>query len=277
MEKHDLKMILDHPKIRGEKTVQSAITEVAAMMGENVKLGGGFAISAPTYGVLSAHISIQVPNQDKDARLDAVQSVGSELAMHVVAAMPLFLKKEHVSSDALGNECEILRSQAESTVKSQMAVDKMVEGRLRKYFEEVVLLEQKFVVDDTVNIKTVLNNLSKEAGSTVKIGNFLRVEVGGGHKRPEASSRTEPLAQATQNVVICPSEKIEMLFNSRILSQRIFCLVCMYDLLASEEIKPLMHIVGSELRSTAELILCMPSICSLGSSGWRTFSLLSIY
>ncbi|KAL0337772.1 UNVERIFIED_CONTAM: Elongation factor Ts, mitochondrial [Sesamum calycinum] len=72
----------------------------------------------------------------------------------------------------------------------------MVEGRLRKYFEEVVLMEQKFVVDDTVTIKTLLSNLSKEVGSTVKIGNFLRVEVGEGLRRLEAVSGTEPLSQA---------------------------------------------------------------------------------
>ncbi|KAL0428173.1 UNVERIFIED_CONTAM: Elongation factor Ts, mitochondrial [Sesamum latifolium] len=162
----DLKINFDHPKLTGEKTVQNAITEVAAMMGENVKLGGGFAISAPSHGVLSTYLHtspkpglgriagvLSLEVEDKDVSLDAVQRVGSELAMHVVAAKPLFLTKEDVSSDALGNERDILRSQAESTGKSQMAIDKMVEGRLRKYFEEVVLMEQKFVVDDTVAIK----------------------------------------------------------------------------------------------------------------------------
>ncbi|GJN34760.1 hypothetical protein PR202_gb23455 [Eleusine coracana subsp. coracana] len=61
-----------------------------------------------------------------------------------------------------------------------MAMDKMVEGRLRKYFEEVVLMEQKFVVNDSTNIKTVLNDLSKKVGCKVTIGNFIRMEVGEG-------------------------------------------------------------------------------------------------
>ncbi|KAK4489099.1 hypothetical protein RD792_004893 [Penstemon davidsonii] len=192
----DLKLSSDHPKLTGEKSVQIAITEVAAMMGENVKLGGGFVISAPSHGVLATYLHtspqpgigriagiLSLEVEDKDAPLDAVKRVGSEIAMHVVAAKPLFLTKEDVSSDALDNEREILRSQAESTGKSQMAIDKMVEGRLRKYYEEVVLMEQKFVVDDSLNIKTLLNNLSKEVGSNVKIGYFLRVEVGEGLKR----------------------------------------------------------------------------------------------
>ncbi|KAK4392681.1 Elongation factor Ts, mitochondrial [Sesamum angolense] len=213
----------DHPKLTGEKTVQNAITEVAAMMGENIKLGGGFAISAPSYGVLSTYLHtspkpglgriaglLSLEVEDKDVSLDAVQRVGSELAMHVVAAKPLFLTKEDVSSDALGNERDILRSQAESTGKSQMAIDKMVEGRLRKYFEEVVLMEQKFVVDDTVTIKLLICGVAamcyyrvddavkqsvQGSGSTVKIGNFLRVEVGEGLRRLEAVSGTEPLSR----------------------------------------------------------------------------------
>ncbi|KAL2483485.1 Elongation factor Ts [Forsythia ovata] len=205
----DLKMNLDHPKLNGEKTVQNAITELAAMMGENVRLGGGFTMYAPSYGVLSTYLHqssqpgvgriaglLSLEVEDHNAPTDAVQRVGSELAMHVVAAKPLFLAKEDVSSDALGHEREILKSQAESTGKSQMAIDKIVEGRLRKYFEEVVLMEQKFVVDDTLNIKTLLNNVSKEVGSPVKIGNFLRMEVGEGLRRLEASSKTEPLAEA---------------------------------------------------------------------------------
>uniref|UniRef100_A0A7N0TU11 Elongation factor Ts, mitochondrial n=1 Tax=Kalanchoe fedtschenkoi TaxID=63787 RepID=A0A7N0TU11_KALFE len=205
----DLKVILDHPKIRGERTVQSAITEVAAMMGENVQLRRGFAMSAPKSGALSTylHASPQ-PGLGRIAGLlsieidgsadsfDAVNRVGSELAMHIVAAKPLFLTKEHVSSDALDTEREILRTQAQSTGKPQIAIDKMVEGRLRKYFEEVVLMEQKFVVDDSLNVKTILMNLSKEVGSPVKIKDFFRMEVGEGIQSLEASNPSESVAEA---------------------------------------------------------------------------------
>ncbi|CAI9089323.1 OLC1v1023881C1 [Oldenlandia corymbosa var. corymbosa] len=200
---------LDHPKLSGEKTVQNAITEVAAMMGENVKLRRGFAMSSPSYGVLSTYLhtspqpgigriagllSLEVENQN--ASLDALERVGSELAMHVVAAKPVFLTKDLVSAEALAKEREILKSQAESTGKSQMAIEKMVEGRLRKYYEEVVLMEQKFIVNDALNVKTLLNNLSEEVGTPVRIGSFLRVEVGEGLQRLEASGAPEPLAQA---------------------------------------------------------------------------------
>ncbi|KAH7554344.1 hypothetical protein ACOSP7_028446 [Xanthoceras sorbifolium] len=205
----DSQLNLEHPKINGEMTVQNAITELAAIMGENVKLRRGFVMSASLPGVISTYLHtspqlglgriagiLSLEVEDKNARLDALQRVGSELAMHVVAAKPLFLTKELVSSDALANEREILRSQAESTGKSQMAIEKMVEGRLRKYYEEVVLMEQNFILNDTLNVKTLLENLSKEVGSAVKIGSFFRMEVGEGIQRLESSNADESVAQA---------------------------------------------------------------------------------
>ncbi|VVA99665.1 unnamed protein product [Arabis nemorensis] len=202
----ELKLNLDHPKVNGETTVSNAVTEVAAIMGENVKFRRGFLLSKSPTSVLSAYlhstpqpglcriagiVSLEVENGT--TQIEALQRVGSDLAMHVVALNPLFLSKDLVSSEAIANEREILKSQAESTAKSQMVVEKMVEGRLRKYFEEVALMEQKFIVDDAISIKTLVDNLSKEVGSPVKVTSFLRVEVGEGVERLEASD--EPVSQ----------------------------------------------------------------------------------
>ncbi|KAL6644243.1 hypothetical protein ACP70R_015851 [Stipagrostis hirtigluma subsp. patula] len=200
---------LDHPKLSGETTVQSAVTEVAAMVGENVKLRRGFMLSTAAHGVVSSYMHtcpqpglgriaglVTLEAEDSSALLDSLKRVGSSIAMHIVAAKPLFLSKELVSAAAVENEREILRTQAESSGKSQMAMDKMVEGRLRKYFEEVVLMEQKYVVNDSTNIKTLLNDLSKEVGSKVTIGNFIRMEVGEGIERPEAADGSEAMARA---------------------------------------------------------------------------------
>ncbi|XP_050205403.1 elongation factor Ts, mitochondrial [Mercurialis annua] len=205
----DLKFNLNHPKLSGETTVQNAITEVAAIMGENVKLRRGFVMSTSSPGVLSTYlhtspqpglgriaglVSFEIENGI--SQLDTLHDAGSQLAMHVVAAKPLFLTKELVSSDALENEREVLKSQAESTGKSQMAIEKMVEGRLRKYYEEVVLMEQKFIINDAINVKTLLDNLSKDVGSPVKIRSFFRMEVGEGIQRLESSNADEPAAQS---------------------------------------------------------------------------------
>ncbi|RAL49217.1 hypothetical protein DM860_014435 [Cuscuta australis] len=200
-----VKLNLDHPKLNGERTVQNAISEIAAMMGEHVKLRRGFAIANPSQGIMATYLHtspqqgigriagiLSLEVEDPNAPLDAVRHIGSELAMHVVAAKPLFLTRENVSTDALENEREILKSQAESTGKPAMAIEKMVEGRLRKYYEDVVLMEQKFVVNDKLDIKTVLSNLAKEVGSPVKIGSFLRVEVGEGLHSLEECDGAEP-------------------------------------------------------------------------------------
>ncbi|CAL5002735.1 unnamed protein product [Urochloa decumbens] len=200
---------LDHPKLSGETTVQSAVTEVAAMVGENVKFRRGFILSTTAHGVVSSYLHtcpqpglgriaglVTLEAEDSSVSLDALKTVGSSIAMHIVATKPLFLSKELVSAAAVENEREILRTQAESSGKSQMAMDKMVEGRLRKYFEEVVLMEQKYVLNDSTNIKAVLNDLSKEVGSKVTIGNFFRMQVGEGIERPEAADGSEPIAHA---------------------------------------------------------------------------------
>ncbi|KAG2383891.1 elongation factor Ts, mitochondrial [Vigna umbellata] len=204
---HDTTLNLEHPKISGETTVQNAITEVAAMMGENVRLRRGYVLPASSNGFISTYLHtspqhglgriagiLSLEVDDGKTQVEALQRVGSELAMHVVAAKPSFLTKELVPSDALQNEREILKSQAESSGKSQMAIEKMVEGRLRKYFEDVVFMDQKFIMNDTMNVQAVLDNLSKEVGSSVRVVNFLRMEVGEGIERQETDA-SETVAQ----------------------------------------------------------------------------------
>lgn len=198
---------LDHPKLSGETTVQSAVTEVAAMVGENVKLRRGFMLSTTDHGVVSSYLHtcpqpglgriaglVTLEAEDSSALRDALKTVGSSLAMQVVASKPLYLSKELVPAAALESEREILQTQAQSSGKSQMAMDKMVEGRLRKYFEEVVLMEQKYILNDSTNVKTVLNDLSKEVGSKVTVGNFIRMQVGEGIDRSEVADGSEPVA-----------------------------------------------------------------------------------
>lgn len=203
-----LKLKLDHSKLGGDLPIGMAITDVAAMMGENIKLRRALTVCAPSKGIVSTYLHtspapglgriagiLSLELEDGNTSSDSLLHVGSELAMHIVAAKPLFLTKDLVSSDALENEHEILKSQAEKSGKSQMAIEKMVEGRLRKYYEEVVLMEQKFIVNDSINVKTVVDNLSKEVGSPVRIHSFFRMEVGEGIQGIDASN-DEQVAQA---------------------------------------------------------------------------------
>ncbi|KAL9224291.1 hypothetical protein vseg_000343 [Gypsophila vaccaria] len=203
-----LKINLTHPKMSGEKSVHEAVIDLAAMMGENVKVRRAFAMSKTSPGVISTYLHsspqaglgrmaglLCLEVEDPNANLTALQRVGSEIAMHIVAAKPLFLTRELVSADTLNSEREIIKTQAEASGKPKMAIEKMVEGRMRKYFEEVVLMEQKYALDDSKNVATLLYDLSKEVGCPVKIGSFVRLEVGEGMESAE-TDESETVAQA---------------------------------------------------------------------------------
>ena len=83
----------------------------------------------------------------------AVQGMGVQLAMQVVAARPLYISKSLVPPEALAGEEDILRSQAAASGKPPATIEKMVGGRVRKFMEEVVLLEQKFIMDDAKKVQ----------------------------------------------------------------------------------------------------------------------------
>eukprot|EP00246_Nothoceros_aenigmaticus_P015602 TRINITY_DN6580_c0_g1_i4.p2 TRINITY_DN6580_c0_g1~~TRINITY_DN6580_c0_g1_i4.p2 ORF type:complete len:139 (-),score=37.41 TRINITY_DN6580_c0_g1_i4:255-671(-) len=124
-----------------------------------------------------------------------MESFGNLLAMHIVAAKPLFLSRQHVDAESLQQERDILQSQALSSGKKQALIDKMVEGRLKKYFEEVAFLDQKFVVNDTQTVQAVLDDLSKRVGKPVTVGLFLRMAVGEGVQRQEKDFAADVAAQ----------------------------------------------------------------------------------
>ncbi|KAJ7516680.1 hypothetical protein O6H91_22G067000 [Diphasiastrum complanatum] len=189
-----LRVDLEHPKLQGEVSVHDAVAEVAAITGENVKLRRAFCMSTAT-GLVSSYLhtspfpglariagllTLEVEGGCPEEQSLILKETGSNLAMHLVAARPLFLSKDHVTSEALNLERDILKSQALTTGKPQSVVDKMVEGRLRKYVEEIAFLEQKFVVDDSKTVKGILDAVSKNLQKTVTIGKFFRMEVGEG-------------------------------------------------------------------------------------------------
>ncbi|KAH9539147.1 hypothetical protein CY35_15G043500 [Sphagnum magellanicum] len=205
-----VKIKMEHSRLNGEATVQEAVAEVAAIMGENVRLRRGFTMSSST-GIVSSYLHasqhpevarivglVTLEPEEGGQRLEGQElevEVGASLAMHVVAAKPLFLSKELVAGSALQQELDIFRSQALATGKPAAVVEKMLQGRLRKYIEEVALLEQKFVVNDSMTVRAVLDQLSKQLGRQVSISRFLRMEVGEGIQREEKNFATE-VAQA---------------------------------------------------------------------------------
>ena len=138
--------------------------------------------NAGKIGVLVAFESV--------ASKEKLEEVGKQIAMHVAASKPEFLTVESVDPSRLSRETEILKEQARSSGKPESIIEKMIEGRIRKYYEEVVLLEQLFVMDDKVKIKDLILNFSKENGET-KISGFKLFILGDGIEKKETDFATE--------------------------------------------------------------------------------------
>ncbi|MCO5572643.1 hypothetical protein L7F22_026401 [Adiantum nelumboides] len=201
---------LEHPKLISEGTVQEAIQEAASIIGENLKLRRAFLVSSnsglvssylhaslqPGLGKTAGLLTLETKNGSVKAPLELMSSVGESLAMHIVAARPLFLSKECVTKEVWEHEKSIILSQVSGSNKPEQILNKMVEGRLRKYAEEVVLLDQKFAMDDKVTVKQVVEDLSKKAGIAVEVGCYLRMEVGETAEREESTQPIEAVAQA---------------------------------------------------------------------------------
>jgi elongation factor Ts len=114
------------------------------------------------------------------AKTDDFQNFAKDLAMQVAASSPLFVRREEVPPEALEKEREIYRVQAREAGKPEKIIDKIVEGKLEKYYGEVCLLEQVFVKDTDIKIQDLLNGLIGKLGEKIEIRRFARFQVGEG-------------------------------------------------------------------------------------------------
>ncbi|HLZ65170.1 MAG TPA: translation elongation factor Ts [Aliidongia sp.] len=172
-----------------DKTVEAHLTHLVATIGENMNLRRIARLEVPE-GVVVGYVHNQlVPGLGKIGVLVALESaadaatlnqLGRQLAMHVAAASPLFLDVASVDGAALEREREVLKEQARASGKPEAIIEKMVEGRVRKYYEEVVLLEQVYVVDGETKIAKVVENAGKAAGKPIKLAGFARYVLGDG-------------------------------------------------------------------------------------------------
>ncbi len=112
------------------------------------------------------------------AKTDDFQALVKDIAMHVAAVNPLYLDRESVSVEDLDREKSVLREQALATGKPEKIVDKIVEGRLGKFYEENCLLEQPFVKDADQNVEALLTDLMGKCGEKISIRRFARFCIG---------------------------------------------------------------------------------------------------
>ncbi len=125
------------------------------------------------------------------ARGDDFQNFCREMAMQVAAANPLYLKKEEVPEKVLEQEREIYRSQALEAGKPEKVVDKIVEGRLRKYFAEVCLLEQPYIREQKMSVDKLLKDIIAKTGENIVIRRFARFQLGEGIEKKQEDLAAE--------------------------------------------------------------------------------------
>ena len=171
------------------KTISENVTSAIATIGENMNLRRS-AIMGVNKGIIASYTHNAVaPGMGKIGILVALESegeiakleaFGKQIAMHIAAAKPDALQASDVDAEKLERERAVYRDQAAASGKPPEVVEKMIEGRIRKYYEEVVLLEQLFVVDGKTKVSQVVANAAKEIGAPVKITGFVRFTLGEG-------------------------------------------------------------------------------------------------
>jgi elongation factor Ts len=174
------------------KTVADKLTELISTIGENMGLRR-MAVLAAKPGVVAGYVhNALAPGLGKIGTLVALESsgdkaklaaLGKQLAMHVAAANPQALSIDSVDPAALERERAVLTEQAKASGKPEKVIAQMVEGRLRKFYEDVVLLEQVYVIDGESRVKAVVEQAAKEIGAPVKVTGFARMALGEGIER----------------------------------------------------------------------------------------------
>jgi len=114
------------------------------------------------------------------AKTDDFQAFAKDIAMHIAASNPSYIRREEVTADVLEREKEIYRAQARDAKKPEKVMEKIVEGKLEKFYSEVCLLEQAFVKDPDITIQDLLNGLVGKLGEKIEIRRFTRYQVGEG-------------------------------------------------------------------------------------------------
>ncbi len=112
------------------------------------------------------------------AKTDDFRALAKELTMHIAASNPKYLKSDEIPADVLEREKEIYRSQALAEKKPEKIWDKIIEGKLKKYYEDVCLVDQKFIKDTSITIATLVNNMIAKTGENIVIRRFIRYQLG---------------------------------------------------------------------------------------------------
>ena len=193
---------LDYPGTG--RNVAEELTHKIATIGENMSLRRMAKLSVNSGAIVSYMHNATAPGLGRIGVLVALEStadagvlegLGKQIAMHIAATSPASLSIEDLDEEAVAREREVLIEQAKASGKPQEIAEKMVQGRMKKYYQEVVLLEQTSVIDGETRIADVVANTGKEAGADIALTAFVRFNLGEGIEKEETDFAAEVAAQ----------------------------------------------------------------------------------
>jgi elongation factor Ts len=201
----DVDKLHDMPLEKNGAKIRDVVTELVAKIGENISVRRAVVLSV-TPGVVAAYVHNAADGSKELGKIgvlvglrstadkDKLAALGKQLTMHIAFKAPLALTAEHLPADVVERERKVQGDIARESGKPDAVIEKMIEGRMRKFYEETVLLSQILVapgVEDELPVGKVLEKASKELGAPVEIAGYYRFAVGEGIEKLESDFADE--------------------------------------------------------------------------------------
>lgn len=167
--------------------IQEIITENIAKIGENIKIGENVIIELGSNDTIGKYVHMDgkigvvvvLSCERKDMKgLDDIKVLAKDIAMHIAATNPQYISRENVDKDVIEKERDIYREQMKNSGKPENIVEKIVEGKLNKFFEEICLLEQSFVKQPEKKVKDIIHETITKTGGNIEVRDFVRIQIG---------------------------------------------------------------------------------------------------
>jgi elongation factor Ts len=189
----------------GDSTVEGQVTDLVAKIGENMTLRRVAMLSVDS-GVVAAYVHSAIADGlgkigvlvalESAGKQDVLNEVGRKVAMHVAATSPMAARADELDPAVVERERAILTEQAKESGKPMAVIEKMIEGRIRKFYEEVVLEKQAFVMNPDQTVAGFIEASAVEAGAPIALKGFVRFTLGEGVEKEEGDFAAE-VAQMT--------------------------------------------------------------------------------
>jgi len=199
----DVHVLSEMPYPGSGRSVSGELTDAIAKIGENMNLRRAAVLEVKD-GVIGNYVhNTVVPGLGKLGVIvalestgdkDKLEALGKQLAMHIVNTKPLSVSSDDIDPEVVERERTIFVEQAKESGKPAEIIEKMVEGRIRKYYEEVTLLSQVFVIDGETKVGDVVKNAEKDVGAPVKVTGFAVYALGEGIEKEESDFAAEVAA-----------------------------------------------------------------------------------